>query len=479
MRLLLSLLALFGCGSKAAVDRSPGEPPPGVLATVELHGGADLFRDLNAELEGSFWEGLYETPSALFSDILSIPADVHPRPTSTITLAIFDNNRVAAVFKTAPVEGRAGEGPRGSTLHAQSSTVALDGTTAVAASTPELLAEVFPWLAYGLPSEEKPRGIYAEVSGDLLARGGRRVASFVEDLSRDALINIRRERARHDEAPTLGEPEAVVRWGTARAEWLTEMTLDAEHADVQIRPDPRGLRAEATLYFAADSAFATWSTTQAAVPVPPDLPERTAVVAWQAASTTPWLTELVLGAGAGRIEDDIAESLRDARETRPLLALGTQDQAWWALFGGINANHQEFGQQLLATSYAQTLVAHVLDCSAVDLPESLCGEARLWSYDDEGEYAYVISSDATEVRRAGLRGVPQAARVLPEEAAGLLFLDPPMIAALPWVRDTGATNERAPLCLSWSADTQHSVTFRLAANRHGLAHLTQLVPAGR
>ncbi len=439
-RLAVIVLYVCACQGTPAVDRSPGARPAQLVAVFagrpdDAAKALEVFEPLlPVELRGA---SLRE----VLGHLLPFPPGVVLRPDAPVVLAAVGDPAapewaVAFFGQVQAASTTTAGGPRGSRL--VGSAGAVDGDRIVLASRAEVLATTFPWLAYDALSRRRPRGWHAELRPRALSLLRGEAAALVRRWRARALREIAEERQRRPEPPLL-DPEALVAWSSRQASAVLGVLGDGGglHAHL-LEGEGDGMRLHVELTPRAGTRLARRLAAEAAEAVAPvplgALPAGTAFAWWRARPESSW-SELFLDAAGERLEPERAAALRRRSASPPSLVLAAGEAPGaWALAGGAGPTPAGL-DAALGARVTRDLLGAALGCERADTELSggrarLCGGApSLFASERDGRWTVALAREPLRVRWArrgpGTLGAdPRAALGLPEEASGVLFLDP-------------------------------------------------------
>lgn len=285
--ILLTLLAgCDGCGSAIeapaatapTLDRSPAPLPEDASAVLRLGGGSSSLLELRRSVTNPLLRALVpptprEALTRAYPELESFAS--HVPDGAPLVALILGNSDDAKRVIAARVTREANEalplgvgvevqegGPRGGLWVVDApgldeTAIALLDDVLVVGPDRQSVESAAPYLAFTALAEEVADGLSMSIPEGALAGSGRRAADrWLDETSRNGMRGVRAERARHDEAPTFGDPEAVVERLSSGAGTLAALLPDLGEAQLTLAVTPLGLELRGQASVTAGSPLA-------------------------------------------------------------------------------------------------------------------------------------------------------------------------------------------------------------------------------
>lgn len=420
------LVACSSASEPAPVEQAePASPPEELWATIDFGGGdvQRLYEALDAPVLRAV---LPATPRALVERIDERPRNVDAQ--APVRVAVVDGH-VAIGFGSA---GR---------------------REAVAEHEP-LLRDVGAWLRQPIEAD----GINIHVADTAMQELRQYLDGALNDQLNIARAGIRTEASRHDEAPAYGDPEALVNWVATRLRSYIAFVPDVRDLHLSVETRPLRIEGQFTTLDDSPAARALAAEEVASVPTLP----RGAALGWWRAQPRPGWTELLETTAGERLSQSDRETLREYAGTNTqgqMIAIGHDGDAFALV--QTSASVPDF-EPLLRVQHVRTLLG-LFRCEQVRNPRfgsPLCADGPYLQHNDANHQLIVSDRESFEMRPPE----PDAQRVVPSRASGVIFVDAPaMAAATALWRQTGALpRTSAPIALSWSAGERSTFELRFA-----------------
>ena len=440
------LVVVLACSSAEEVP-PPGvdpptvaEPPAGLWATVELGSGA--LQSLSESLEAPMLRALVpSSPSELVARIEDRPRAIDEQaPVRVAWLGPWDEPRVIVA-------------------------VGSQGRREVVASDPRLSNEARAWMLTPVEGE----GIVVRFEDAAMPELRRALDRALDDQVRMARAGIALEASRHDDPPAYGDPLALVEWLARRLASYIAFVPDVQ--ELSVRVEPRPLRVEGSFRVRQGSPAAEAVGVERVADVPA-VPGGSALAWWRAAPRAGWAQLLETTAGDRLRDADRVRlmALAEAPTEGSMLAVGRDT----APFAWLRVPHEAPElTPLLTIPHVRTLLAQ-FRCERVRpvFGARLCNQGP-WLHMRTTDGAYEVSvADRAEFMPAP--SSPDAQRVLPRRASGLVMIDAARVAPASglWRAATSTAPPReTPLAFTWTADAPR-VSFELRFAPGSLASLT-------
>ena len=253
------MLALWGCGSDVvpAPPPPPSSPaPPELLFELAIDHTAERMQALSDAIPQ---EQLRAVLPPTASDWMDVVAGLPPEAVRAIdddapvrALALFDGREAPVLAVATRVRSTEGLPLRvdpglaharwvGAAPGEGEPAVALAGDVIVAAEDRASLERALPYLATRAMAERVAAGVRLRLPEGATARVRTELDRLIEEGAQGALRSAREERGAHDEAPSLGEPEALVALVRDMLMGWTAHVPDARSLTLSVEPDGDGL----------------------------------------------------------------------------------------------------------------------------------------------------------------------------------------------------------------------------------------------
>jgi hypothetical protein len=534
-----------GCERRAepGIDRTPAPLPEGWGYELAVGGDAALAA-LRARLpEGPARAALPSRIADVADALVMFPDALREHvaegsPLRCVALAAGERARAACALRVRALPSsieRAGGAPRGARwlpgLAPSEGAVALAGDVVVVGEDRETVEQALPWLVFTAMAEPPVRGVRARLADDAGPSALRSIAEgLIERHARALREEAAAERARHDEPPALGEPEALVEAVTGSLRERAALLSDLGAIEVDLAPVPNGLELHARARVREGSPLAH---RLAVIPEGPafglaSLPADT-VLAWTARAGSQELAALpddaiavlapIAGARLGNADRaalrDALQAWASARGEAAVAAIGVSGPRPWALVASRPARNVLLTpfEAALRTSWASRIAERMWGCSTVLDPDVRVESGRPGSPETSDArrlceplrvargYAADVLVIAVEASSAPERetardvaeaiaaqsavfgaapDVERALEALPEHVLGAAILVPARVPALlatlaPALRDRGpAPPTGAPVAIAL-ARQNGALVVRAVAGREALAALVALL----
>lgn len=269
--------------------------------------------------------------------------------------------------------------------------MALLGDVLVAADDAETLETSLRWLAEKRMSEDVGQGMVLRLPAGAVGGWLRQaVDSTVEEWTGNAIASARAERAQHEEAPALGDPEQVVTTVRDRLRRLLGYFPDAGEATLRIVAGPNGLVVDGLAAVEPRSPLAR-ALADVRVGAPYGfgaLPRSTAVAvsSRRAPGETPWVDVLGPIAGGRMSAEERAElaaageRLATMRGDASVVAVGSHEDGPFVLVG-LSSSDTALEPSAVSSAFGVPYVAgaigSLVGCESVRLGSLAQGRANL------------------------------------------------------------------------------------------------------
>lgn len=432
--LLSLLLACSGSTEDPEPERArpeveaPATPPEGTLLTIDVAAGA--LQSLGETLESPLLRALVPgSPSELVARIEERPRNVDERtPVRIVAVGEWSQPRIAVGFGS-------------------------NGRRAVVASDPELVDEARAWASASVEVD----GIEARFEDAAMDGLRQTLERALDDQVRSAQAGIAIERARHDEPPAYGDPNAIVGWVAQRLASYLALVSDLRGARAVIELDPFVVRGA---FRAEPDSVAARALQQERVAEVPAIPGGSALAWWRAAPRAGWaqLLEVSAGERLSSADREQVSALGELSSDGSLLAVGHDT----APFAWVTSPAEADLARLFRIDHVRTLLG-LFRCDRVRRVSTgarLCADGPFVTFTSDDGIRLAISD------REDFAPTPAARRVVPERASGFVLIDAARLASASRLmrpfHPTAPPGE-TPLAMSWTAsDASVELVVRFA-----------------
>ena len=463
---VLAVLALAACSSRSDEPTEPAIParpaldttrPEGLTLEVVVEGGRGALTDIRDQLRT---EALRQMLPSTMADVVErlapLPQTLAPRvQDDTRVVGLRLDDRPVVAFRIRLDDGGAPlgpgrvltpGGPYGSLYlsRTERAIVVLYEDVAILAQTEEDLRVSLGYLVGQVRDDETERaaGLHLKSSEDYIARRVRAsLEAALDEQIASARNAIQAERARHEEDPALGDPEAFIRSADASARHLLALLPDIGALRVHMGADRAGVAMDIGVDVQADSPAgrALSQLPEVRSAALGALPRGTALgVAFAPdPAAESWLAAVGEVAGDRLGESDrealtaVATGLHDRSGGTLIAGVGASSDGAFALWGaGGEGPSRELLDAMLAVRYVRTVLTEFLGCALPrrvrlgDESAALCGDTRLRHSAGEGGSLLALA-EAPDSLDGTLRAIAGAASV-----DGTLGSDPDTARAL-------------------------------------------------
>jgi len=281
-------------------------------------------------------------------------------------------------------------------------------------------------------SARAPSGLELHVADGYVAGPLRALLDeLVRSTSARLVAQAREERARHAEAPELGEPEELVRVVREKVERLVALLPDIGAIDARVGESPCGLMLTVDVSVRPRSPLArALDETPSGAPFALDALPRDVALAWSArereidrAAAARARADAIARVAGDRLDaparsaiDAALSSWASARSDAAMVAVGAGEHAPWALVATAPRAHDldvELLRRALATRYLAGAGSVVLGCDGPLAPRDASGSATRGEASRVLELCGRARSMPPDRADGGTGGTPQPSAVLP------------------------------------------------------------------